>query len=947
MEGVMPTRILSLFRNLLRKRTVEQALDDELRSSVELLTEEKMKDGHSQSAARRQALMELGGLDQVKEEVRAIRAGRLLEDFAKDVRFAFRTLAKSPGFTAVAVLTLSLGIGANTAIFSIVHDVVFSPRPYPNEAQVVQFYARDKKHPGNFRLFSYPTYANIREQSAVRAAFSGVLAHNVAMVSLGGDKASRRAFVDLVSSNYFRTLEVPLVQGRGFLPEEEKPGSAPSVVIVSYLYWKNSGFDPQLVGNTIRVNERQFTVVGITPKHFSGTAMIFGPELYFPLGDYDLLTNDFEAQAKRSLERRDAYDLYVVGRLRPGVSAAAAGAALQIVAANLERALPTEQKDQSLIIRPLPRTRTSTYPTDESDLTVLGLMLSSLAVIVLFIACLNLANLLLARGLARRKEIAIRLALGGGRGRIIRQLLTEGLVLSLAGGVDGFLIGLLSSDLLAASLSAHMPVALFLRGGADPAVFVATLGFCALATLFFALGPALKLTRPDLITDLKEQAGEDSAPRRHRWLPRNPLVVAQVALSLGLITAAGLFIRGAFKAGGVRTGFHADSTILIEADASLGGYDQTRSLQLYRAACDRLAALPGVQAASIASTVPFSLFTLNRPVQRAGVRPAVDTHPTTADEGLAFNVRWSSVGADYFAAMGLPLLRGREFTKIEAETPGAPPVAIVDEVLAKKLWPEGDALGQRIQWAESGTPTAPGGGGSGTMGASDDIARRPHDPPSVEIVGIVPATRWEILQSGVGGQIYVSFAQDFRSDAFFLVRPAPKIPGTDAAFLELLRREVRSAAPGVPVFTMKTFRQHFEGNMQLWIVRAGAAMVSLFGGLALVLALVGVYGVMAYAVVRRTREIGIRTALGAEPGAVLRMILREGLLMTLGGAALGLLLALGIGRAFSGVLYQVSPVDPVAFTLAPAMLVATALLACWLPARRAAKVDPIVALRNE
>jgi predicted permease len=942
----MPTRILIFFRNLLRRHTVEQALDDELRSTVEILTEEKMKDGLSQSAARREALMELGGVEQVKEEVRAIRAGRFLEDFAKDFRFALRTLAKSPGFTAVAVLTLSLGIGANTAIFSVVHDIVFSPRPYPDGAQVVQFYTHDKKHPGNFRLFSYPIYTDIRDRSAVSAIFSGVLAHNVAMVSIGGGETSRRAFVAIVSSNYFRTLEVRLVQGRGFLPEEEKPGSAVPVVIASYLYWKNTGFDPQLVGKTIRVNERPFTVVGITPEHFPGTMMIFGPELYFPLGDFDLLANNLQAEAKSSLERRDAYDLYVVGRLKPRVTAAAAGAVLQTVAANFERVLPVEQKDQTFIIRPLPRLTTSTSPDDERYLAVLGLMLCALAGIVLFVACLNLAGVLLARGMARRKEIAIRLALGGDRGRIIRQLLTEGLVLSLVGGAGGFLVGLLSSGLLAASLGAHMPVAMFLRGGADPAVFVATLGFCALATLFFALGPALKLTRADLVTDLKEQAGEDSSPRRQRWLPRNPLVVAQIALALGLITAAGLFIRGALKAGSVETGFKADSTILIEADAGLGGYDQTRSLQLYRAACDRLAALPGVQAASIASIVPFGLFTLNRPVQRAGAKSAPDAHPTTAAEGLAFNVRWSSVGADYFVTMGLPLRHGRAFTKTESEVAGAPPVAIIDEVLAKKLWPEGDALGQRIQWAESGAPTAPGGG-SGTMGANDDIARRAQDPPSVEIVGIVPATRWELFQSAVGGQIFVPFAQDFRSDVFFHVRPAPRIAGTDTAFLNLVRREVRSAAPGVPVFTVKTFHQHFDTNPQLWIVRAAAAMVSLFGGLALVLAVVGVYGVMAYAVVQRTREIGIRTALGAEPGAVVRMILREGLIMTFGGAALGFLLALGIGRVFSGMLYQVSPVDPAALTFAPAMLVATALFACWLPARRAAKVDPMVALRNE
>jgi predicted permease len=726
------------------------------------------------------------------------------------------------------------------------------------------------------------------------------------------------------------------------------PGSAVPVVVASYLYWKNTGFDPQLVGKTIRVNERPFTVVGITPEYFSGTMMLFGPELYFPLGDYDLLTNGSDAELKRTLEKRDVYGLLLVGRLKPGVTAATAGAALLTVAANLEKALPVEQKDQTFIIRPLPRLDTGPYPADESEssLTVLGLMLSSLAVIVLFVACLNLASVLLARGLARRKEIAIRLALGGGRGRIIRQLLTEGLVVSLAGGAGGFLIGLLSSQWLGASLSAHMPVVPVLRGGVDPAVIVATLAFCTLAVLFFALGPALKLARPGIVTDLKEQAGEDAAPRRRWWLPRNPLVVTQIALSLGLITAAGLFIRGALKASSVETGFSADSTILIEVDASLGGYDQTQALQLYRAASDHLGALPGVQAASIASTVPFGLYTMNRPVQRAGAKPAPGSHPTTAADGLAYNVRWSGIGADYFTTMGLPLLRGRAFTKIEAEIPGASPVAIVDDVLAKKLWPEGDALGQRIEWAESTAPTAQLGG-SGIMGMSDGIARRAQDAPSIEIVGIVPATRWEMFQSQVGGQIYVPYAQDYRSSVFFQVRTAPRAIGGDAALFSLLRREVRSAAPGVPVFNVKTFCQHFNDNTQLWVVRSGAAMVSLFGSLALVLAVVGVYGVVAYGVARRTREIGIRTALGARPATVLRMILREGLVMTLGGAAPGMLLALGIGRLFRGVLYQVTPMDPVAFTLAPAVLVATALLACWLPARRAAKVDPIVALRNE
>jgi predicted permease len=659
-----------------------------------------------------------------------------------------------------------------------------------------------------------------------------------------------------------------------------------------------------------------------------------------------VLPEGSQPEVNRSLERRDLHGLFVVGRLKPGVTAAAAGAVLQNVAVNLERVSPAEQKDQTFLIRPLPRSRTSLYPSDERDLAVVGIMLFALAGIVLFTACLNLANVLLARGVARRKEIAIRLALGGSRSRILRQLLTEGLVLSIAGGAGGFVIGLLSSDLSAASMSAHMPVTISLRGGTDPAVFAATVGFCTLATLFFALGPALKLTRTGLLADLKQHADEDSAPRRHAWRSRNPLVMAQIALSLGLLTTAGLFTRGALKAGGVETGFNADSTILIEADASLGGYDQTRSLQLYRAASDRLSALPGVRAASVATVVPFGLVTVNRPVQRAGANTAPGSHPATAAEGLAFNVRWSSVGATYFTAMGLPLLRGRAFTRIEAETPGSPPVAIVDDVLAKQLWPEGDALGQRIQWAERAAPTA-AGGGSGTMGVSNDVARNPEDPHSIEIVGIVPATRWELFQSRVGGQIFVPFAQGIQSDVFFLVRTAQRAPAADGAFFDLLRREIRSAAPGVPVLAVNTFRGHVDANAQLWVVRSGGAMVSLFGGVALVLALVGVYGVTAYAVVRRTREIGIRAALGAEPGAVLRLILREGLLMTLGGAGLGFLLALGLGRVFSSMLYQVSPTDPIAFTLAPTVLVASALFACWLPARRAMRVDPIVALRCE
>ena len=863
----------------------------------------------------------------------------------QDLKFSLRLLAKSPGFTATAIVVLALGIGVNTAIFSMVHELVFSPRPWPAERQVVQLYTQDVKDPKKFRMFSYPVYQEMQQHSD---AFSGILAHNLTMVGVGEGETARRTFGALISANYFSTLQVPLVQGRGFLHAEEKPGAAVPVVIVSYNYWKRLGLPADFLGHTLRVNEHPFTVVGIAPEGFSGTMMLFGPELYFPLGCYDLLNNNFASEENRALNRADAYNLVLVGRLKPGQTMAGAEPGLKTLAAQLRERYPHELEDQTFTSRAVPRLSTSNAPSEEKTLSVLGVTLLGMAGIVLLIACLNLANMLLARGTARRKEFAIRLALGGGRSRIVRQLLTEGLVLALAGGLAGFVTGTWSTGLLMRTVGALAPVGIFFQGATNPALFAATFGFCALAILFFALGPALKLSRADVLTDLKDQAGEDVAqPHRRRWMPRNPLVVAQLALSLGLLTSAGLFIRGAVAAGRIDTGFKADDSILLEADASLGGYDQPRAMRLYQAASDRLAALPGVQSASIASIVPFGMVSLDRAVLRAGLRPAKDAKPATAAEGLAFNARWNSVGADYFSTMGLPLLRGRTFTKSEAESAGAPAVAIIDEALARKLWPDGNALGQRLQFAERDAPRAAGGGNTGGIGDSESIEASAKDSKSIEVVGIVPNTRWELFADDQGGTIFVPFAQGFQSNVFFHVRTAARAQGTDAAAIDTMRRELRTAAPGVPLLATKTFRQHLDGSIQLWIVRIGAALFSVFGGLALVLAAVGLYGVKAYSVARRTREIGIRMALGAAPGVVQTMILREGAAMIGAGVGLGLLLGLGLGQLLSSMLYKVSPVDPVTFLAAPLVLGLAALLACYLPARRATRVNPLTALRAE
>jgi predicted permease len=850
-------------------------------------------------------------------------------DMLHDFRFAFRQLGKARAFTAAAIIVLALGIGANTAIFSLMNTLLFQPPHYAKANEIVQVFSQDKKNPKTFRGFSYPTYLDIRDQNSV---FSGVMAHNLAMVGVGDKGSTRRAFTDVVSSNYFSVMGVMPIQGRAFRAEEETPGRDAAVAILSYNYWKKEGLNPAMLGSTILIDSRPFTVIGIMPQGFTGTTQVFAPEIWLPLGVYDQVANDFETGNKDKLDNRGGRQFMIVGRLKPGMTAAAAAPALKTLAANLEQAWPVEQKDQTFMIETLSRFSLSTSPSSGNNIKRLAPLLFGMSGVVLLVACLNLANMLLARGAARRKEIAIRLALGASRWRIVRQLLIEGFVLALAGGVFGLLLGLWSSDLLVASLGKKLPIDIVWQSGLSTPVLMATFAFCLLGTFAFALGPALKLSKSAVIGDLKEQAGEDTFVRRWKFLPRNPLVVVQIAFSLALLTAAALFIRGAGKAANVDTGLQTSSNYLLEVDASLATYDQTRSQDLYRTLEERLAALPGVERASISSTVPFGMIELDKSVQRGGANPAPDAKPATAAEGLAFKANLNSIGADYFKTVGLPLLRGRAFNVAEAMHQTSPTVAIIDEVLAKKLWPDGDALGQRIQFAEKDLTQAKSSG---------------ETRAQIEVVGIVPYTRDNLFEKDPSGTLYLPFAGGFQSNVFFHIRFAPNAGRDPGATADLIRRTVREVDAAVPILSLKTFAQHLDGNIELWIVRAGAALFSIFGGLALALATVGVYGVKAYSVARRTREIGIRMALGARRETVQWMILREGAVMLTSGVALGLLLAAGTGKLISGMLYNVGALDPLAFTIAPVVLAAAALLATWLPARRATRISPMAALRTE
>jgi predicted permease len=423
-------------------------------------------------------------------------------------------------------------------------------------------------------------------------------------------------------------------------------------------------------------------------------------------------------------------------------------------------------------------------------------------------------------------------------------------------------------------------------------------------------------------------------------------VVVQIAFSLALLTAAALFVRGAGKAASVDSGLKPGASYLLEVDASLADYEPKRAQALYQNLNARLAALPGVEHVSISSTVPFGITSSDKNVQRAGVHPVAEAKPSNAAEGLAFKAAWNSVGADYFSTVGLPVLRGRAFTEAEATQPG-PRVAIIDEPLAKKLWPTGDALGQSVQYAGENTPSEQSGGGA-PGGTSAELSKEEKQDETIEIVGIVPVTRHDLFANEEpDGSIYLPFARGFQSDISFFVRFRSLAHGSEASTADLLRRTVRDVDPAIPIISLQTFNQYLDSNLDLWLVRAGAGLFSIFGGLALGLAVVGLYGVKAYSVARRTREIGIRMALGAGPAAVLRLIMGEGAIMLLSGIALGFVLAAATGKILSGILYEVGALDPIAFTAAPLLLAIAAFVATWLPARRAAALNPVEALRYE
>ena len=863
----------------------------------------------------------------------AVQRGAHVNNLVRDILFGARMLRKNLGFTCAAVAVLALGIGANAAIFSLVNAFLLKPLVMQNPAAVVGCYSRDTRTQ-DYRAFSYPDYAELREAAtngkvaADGGVFSSLMAHNLAMVGLteGGGESTRRVFADIISSNYFTTLGVPLSQGRVFTAEEERPASAVPVAIVSYTYWKKNGGDGHVLGQTMQINGRSYTIVGVTAEGFTGTTALISPELYLPLGVYELVMNDFEGRG-RALAARDNHALILVGRLRPGITQKSADASLGTIAAQLAKAYPENDKDQTFIVRSLPRMAVSTQPVSDSGLIMPAVLLLSVAAVVLLIASLNVANMMLARGTTRRREVAIRLALGGSRADILRQLLVEGMLLALAGGAAGLALAFWSTGALVHSMARLAPLDIVYTAGPDMRVLFATMGFCALSTIVFSLGPAWNLSRRNLVADLKSGDRSDFQPGRFRgffsrrtFSRRNMLVMGQISLSLMLLSAAGLFIRSSVQAARLEPGFRVQGEVVAEVDASLAGYDEARGREVYRALVERLQTTPGVESVGLAATVPFGMVSLGKTVQRSADAPAA---AGGADKGV--DCRYNIVSGEYFQTLQIPLQRGRAFSAADAGS-STHRVAILDQAAVQQLWPGGDAIGKSVRLVS--------GGG---------------DEPAVdaEVVGVVGNVQEGVTGTQWPAHVYVPFGQAYQSDMQIHMRTAALGPQAEAGLLETVRGAIRSVDSHLPVLAFKTMHTHLDSSFDIWVVRTGARIFMIFGAVALLLAAIGLYGVRAYNVAMRTREIGIRMALGARASDAVRMMLREGMVLLGIGAGVGLLLSLAIGKALSSLLYRVDSFDPIVLIAAPAVLAAISLVACYIPARRAARLDPMVALRDE
>ena len=845
----------------------------------------------------------------------------------QDFRFAIRQLLKTPGFTTVAVLTLALAIGVNSAIFALINGVVLKPVVPVRPAEVVNVFTARQNASHDYRQFSYNEYRALRENGG--DVFADAAALEFAVAGIGRDHEMRRSFAFLTSENYFPLMGVQAFRGRFYNAEECKANANMAVVVASYGFWKRNGGRDDFVGSTLQINGQPYTVIGIAPDGFSGANALIAPDIWVPIGVRSQLGSAFgDSETMHDLLNPKNYTFNLTARLRTGLTVDAAKARLPVLAQRLNTIQADGSEDaRELQIQTPSRFSLSTQPEHDGPITLIATLLMAMAGAVLLIACLNLANMLLARGTSRSKEIAVRLAVGASRWQIVRQLLCEGFLLALCGGVIGLILSAWCNDLLLQQLRgllASVNFSFVVKLRPDATVLAATFLFCLFATMLFSLGPALKATKADLVKDLKEQVGEPARIGRlsRFFAPRHISIMTQIALSLMLLFAAGLFFRGALKAADLNPGFIARGDVVSEFDFTLIKKTPADSRRLMFEMVQRAREVPGVTASAIGTMLPYADFTTARRVLRT--KDAMPSDPKATDPSV--NSLYTAITPSYCEALGIKLLRGRDFTQSECENKDARRVAMIDEEMAKKLFPNEDPIGQHIRY------TQPPKDGS---------------PNDMEIVGVVSKHRHNIANDSLVCRLFVPLAQGYSGQTYLHVRLNTHDRHAVVAFMPALRQMLREIDPDLPLLQMTPYVDLMEKSPDLWIVKLGATLFGAFGAIALLLAVVGVYGVKAYAVACRTREIGIRMALGAHRRNVFALIMRQGALQTALAVAVGLLLSLGAGRVLAGILYQVSPTDPLALVSATFMLAAAALLACFFPASRATRVNPMTALRTE
>ncbi|HYK36358.1 ABC transporter permease [Alloacidobacterium sp.] len=910
------SRIATWWKAVTRPEQLSTDIDNELAFHIEAYANDLISSGIPREEAFRRARAELGGLAAQKENCREAWGTRAWDELRADLRYATRMLAKSPGFTAIAIVSLALGIGANTIIFTVTRAVLLDKLavPHPDELRLFALTQGDKgvvhgswgdfdRAPdGKFisTSFSYPVYQQLRQHNH---ALQDIFAFkDYGRMTATIDNKAEVVTSEMVSGNYYRDLNVHPALGRAIVDADDGAVGSGPVVLISYGYWtRRFGRSPDVIGKKIEINSTPMTIIGVNPPDFTGAFGVqSSPDIFLPFSMQPIAAPKFKSSL---LADKNLWWVLMMGRLKPGISAEAARASLDVdLSAAIHATMEVGKDDE------MPRLLLEDGSRGQNeiggDLTKPIYVLMSLAGFVLLLACANLANLLLARASSRQREMSVRLALGAGRGRVLRQMLTESLLLSVAGGAVGLLIGYAGRNALPRLMSSSwQPPVMDARF--DWMIFGFTAAVSIFTGLLFGLAPAWQATRTQVSSGLKDNA--QTATQRKRHFTGKTLVVTQVTLSMLLLVGAGLFMRTLVKLNNTQLGFNPNNILLFDLQPPQTRYQAAKRIALYHQVEEKLAAVPGVDRITlsenplIAGSMSNHYFVPDGQPQKSQDKQVADFNP---------------VGTDFFQTYKIPLVAGRGFNATDTET--SPKVAIVNQMLVKQFFPDTNPIGKTFKIGD-------------------------HDyPEHIEIVGICKDTKYDSIRRDMPPTFYVPYRQrDDQESMTYAVHTGMK----PESIVPMLRSAVASIDKDIPLQDIRTQNEQIDETTRE--ERIFASLTSGFGILALVLACIGIYGIMAYTVTRRTNEIGIRMALGAQTGRVLRMVLREASWMAIAGVVLGLGAAIAMGRLIASMLFGLKSYDPLTLGGAALLLVLVALAASWIPARRAASVDPIKALRHE